>query len=293
MRKIGLIAIDLDGTLLSSENNMRISERNVKALEKALGKGIKVAIITGRNYLSAKNVLENSGSDALKRVPLSLQNGSILVEGSTNKILKGYDLKKDVALAIMKDMKNNGVDIMVYDSIKRGISIFVEDKPYNRAIEIYLKNRIEIINHAKTVVKVKNLFDTIRFNPIQLATIDTEEKVDNLIEIITRKYNGVVKVQKTVSYLDDGSWWWFEVFNKSCSKSRGLKDICSIFNLSLEEAAYIGDNYNDIEAMEVAGMSIAVDNAPEDIKRICDYVVASNNENGVAEAIEMILERNV
>lgn len=117
--------------------------------------------------------------------------------------------------------------------------------------------------------------------------------MNNLIEIITRKYNGVVKVQKTVSYLDDGSWWWFEVFNKSCSKSRGLKDICSIFNLSLEEAAYIGDNYNDIEAMEVAGMSIAVDNAPEDIKRICDYVVASNNENGVAEAIEMILERNV
>lgn len=61
MRKIGLIAIDLDGTLLSSENNMRISERNVKALEKAIGKGIKVAIITGRNYLSAKTYLRTAG----------------------------------------------------------------------------------------------------------------------------------------------------------------------------------------------------------------------------------------
>ena len=290
MKKIELIAIDLDGTLLPSENNMDVSKNNIKMLERAIESGIHIAIVTGRNYLSARNVLANTNSAVLKKLPLSLQNGSLLVEGSTNKILKAYDLDKDIAHSIIRDMKKIGVDVMVHDSIKSGVSIFVEDKPLNRAIEIYLKNRIEIIKHDKTVVKVKDLFETLQFNPIQLATIDTESKINTVMSFVNEKYGSLVKTVKTVSYLDNGGWWWFEVFNKKCSKSRGLRDICSIYNIPLENAAYIGDNYNDVEAMRVAGYSVAVNNAPDDIKQMCDLVVSSNNEDGVAEALEKILE---
>lgn len=292
MKKIKLVAIDLDGTLLSSENSMNISKKNIELLEKAISGGIHIAIATGRNYLSAKNVLASTGSDILERLPLSLQNGSLLVEGNTNRILKAYDLDKNIAHSIMADMKERGLDIMVHDSIKSDISIFVEDKPLNRAIEIYLKNRIEVIKHDKTVVRVKDLFETIQFNPIQLATIDTEDKIDSVMSLVNKKYDGLVKTVKTVSYLDNGGWWWFEVFNKNCSKSRGLKDICSIYNIPVENSAYIGDNYNDVEAMKVAGYSIAVGNAPDDIKQMCDLTVSSNNEDGVAEALEIIMAKN-
>ncbi len=292
MKKIKLVAIDLDGTLLPSENNMNISKRNIEMLEEAISRGIHIAIVTGRNYLSARNVLANTNSPVLKKLPLSLQNGSLLVEGSTNKILKAYDLDQNIARSVIKDMKEMKLDVMVHDSIKSGVSIFVEDRPLNRAIEIYLKNRIEIIKHDKTVVRVKDLFETLQFNPIQLATIDTEDKIDSIMRLVNKKYEEIVKTVKTVSYLDNGGWWWFEVFNKKCSKSRGLSDICSIYNIPLENSAYIGDNYNDVEAMKVAGYSIAVNNAPGDIKRMCDLVVSSNNEDGVAQALEIILERN-
>jgi len=293
MKNVKIIAIDLDGTLISSETNYRISKTNIRALKKAIERDIHIAIITGRNYLSARMVLDETGDNIIKNLPLSLQNGSILIEGNTGTLLKAYDLDKNVARNIIRDMRIEDIDIMLYDNIERGLSIFVEKREFNIAIESYLQSREKGISDKRAVVRVDSIEQILDFNPIQIATIDREIIIDKFIKILDSGYKNLVKVIKTGSYLDDGDWWWLEVFNKSCSKRQGLKDICELYNVDVDNSVYIGDNFNDIEAMQQAGFSIAVENAPEDIKKVCDMVVRSNNENGVAEAIDFILGGNI
>ncbi|RKX71898.1 hypothetical protein DRP43_02040 [candidate division TA06 bacterium] len=293
MKNVKIIAIDLDGTLISSETNYRISKTNIRALKKAIERGIYIAIITGRNYLSARMVLDETGDNIIKNLPLSLQNGSILIEGNTGTLLKAYDLDKNVARSIIRDMRIEDIGIMLYDNIKRGLSIFVEKREFNIAIESYLQSREKRISDKRAVVRVDSIEQILDFNPIQIATIDREIIIDKFIKILDSGYKNLVKVIKTGSYLDDGNWWWVEVFNKSCSKRQGLKDICELYNVDVDNSVYIGDNFNDIEAMQQAGFSIAVENAPEDIKKVCDMVVKSNNDNGVAEAIDFILGGNI
>jgi HAD superfamily hydrolase (TIGR01484 family) len=87
MKNVKIIAIDLDGTLISSETNYKISKTNIRALKKAIERDIHIAIITGRNYLSARMVLDETGDNIIKNLPLSLQNGSILIEGNTGTLL--------------------------------------------------------------------------------------------------------------------------------------------------------------------------------------------------------------
>ncbi|MCK4544222.1 HAD family hydrolase [candidate division WOR-3 bacterium] len=293
MKNVKIIAIDLDGTLISSETNYKISKTNIRALKKAIERGIHIAIITGRNNLSARMVLDETGDNIIKNLPLSLQNGSILIEGNTGTLLKAYDLDKNVARSIIRDMRNEDIGIMLYDNIERGLSIFVEKREFNIAIESYLQSREKRISDERAVVRVNSIEQILDFNPIQIATIDRETIIDKFIKILDSRYKNLVKVIKTGSYLNDGNWWWVEVFNKSCSKRQGLKDICELYNVDVDNSVYIGDNFNDIEAMQQAGFSIAVENAPEDIKKICNMVVRSSNNNGVAEAIDFILGGNI
>ena len=71
------------------------------------------------------------------------------------------------------------------------------------------------------------------------------------------------------------------------SKASGLKSLCDKLGLSMEQVVMVGDADNDIEAMKAAGMAVAMGNANEHVKEICDVEVADNNHQGCAQAIRM------
>ncbi|MEC2524220.1 HAD-IIB family hydrolase, partial [Bacillus thuringiensis] len=80
-----------------------------------------------------------------------------------------------------------------------------------------------------------------------------------------------------------------EIMDKNGHKGNGLQQMAAHFNIPIEDTVAIGDNFNDVPMLEVAGLSVAMGNAEEDVKKLCDVVTLTNNEHGVAHAIEQFV----
>lgn len=80
-----------------------------------------------------------------------------------------------------------------------------------------------------------------------------------------------------------------EIMDKNGHKGNGLKQMAAHFNIPIEDTVAIGDNFNDVPMLEAAGLSVAMGNAEEDVKKLCDVVTLTNNEHGVAHAIEQFV----
>jgi hypothetical protein len=79
---------------------------------------------------------------------------------------------------------------------------------------------------------------------------------------------------------------FLEFISNTAGKGTALEEIGKIFNIDKSEMIAVGDSYNDVCMLKYAGFGVAVENAPDDIKELCDYVTLSNNDNGVAAVIE-------
>jgi Cof subfamily protein (haloacid dehalogenase superfamily) len=79
---------------------------------------------------------------------------------------------------------------------------------------------------------------------------------------------------------------YIEIMNKNASKTRAIKELLNIYKIDKSEIIAIGDNYNDIDMIEFAGMGISMGNAPEEVKNISNDITASNDEGGVEKAIK-------
>ena len=79
-----------------------------------------------------------------------------------------------------------------------------------------------------------------------------------------------------------GGLYWFNILQKKVDKGVALRELMDMYNIAPEEVIAIGDNMNDITMLNAADLSIAVDNARQEVKCICDKVIPSNMQDGVA-----------
>jgi len=118
--------------------------------------------------------------------------------------------------------------------------------------------------------------------PPKLLVIDHPSRIKGLIEEFRSLLDNRLYFLITMPE-------YIEFMNKEVSKGRALRDIMDRIGISRGEVAVIGDGNNDIPMMEEAEIRIAVDNARDEVKDMADYVVRSNEEDGVAEAIEILI----
>jgi hypothetical protein len=84
---------------------------------------------------------------------------------------------------------------------------------------------------------------------------------------------------------------YLEVVNRNTSKAQGIKTLIDIYNIKEREIIAIGDNYNDIEMLEMAGTSVVMGNAPEEVKKYATLVTDTNNREGIKKALELLYGR--
>lgn len=82
---------------------------------------------------------------------------------------------------------------------------------------------------------------------------------------------------------------YLEIMPNNASKTSAIETLCKTFDIQKSEVIAIGDNYNDINMIEFAGLGIVMGNAPNQVKQYADYITSSNDEDGVAEAIKKYL----
>ena len=256
-KNIKLIATDLDGTLLNS--NSKISSYNKKIFKQLMNEGIEIILSTGRAFNGMqryKNMIDNDNYSIVF-------NGSIIADTNGNFIYnKVIDADTSKAIASLHSKYN--VYLHVYSGNKYIVS--EPDFYYNR----YIKRE----NITDTIVGLENI-DNFEFS--KMVFISNKEELLKLQAEIMSNFN----VHTSFSHPN-----FLEVLAKGINKGSALKWLCDKKGIKREEIIAFGDNYNDIEMIEFAGVGVAPSNAEEDVKKAADYVCLSNDEDGVGKFIK-------
>lgn len=277
-----LIAIDLDGTLLSPK--MEITEENLGAIQDARNKGNIVMICSGRAPEDIQQILEKYDL----AIPLAGSNGSVVQ--AQGRVLQSVSMNREDIIKTAEKLDEDQFPYRIYTN--SGIYIPAD---WSERVELAMKQK---------QIKVEGLSDEvyqkITEQPQKSSLINFFEHYSELFnneELTIQKFFVLTlnDSSKTAlaSYLEgistigitSSSPLNIEVMDQYGNKGNALKRIAAHYNIPLHDTVAIGDNFNDIPMLKVAGLSVAMGNAEPEVKEVCDMVTQSNDENGVAYAI--------
>lgn len=277
-----LIALDLDGTTLNSKNE--ISEENILAIKKAQQQGHVVMALSGRSPESINNQLIKYGLDC----PLGANNGTAVFADGKLLELTSLTLSQTKKIALELDK-----EFMPY-KISTNKGVFAPKDWSERLERVLSSGRVpqeylENENYPKYTKSPTELGQSV-FYEIEEVISDKELTVQKFLILgfdpeqkkrLQLYFSSIEEIYVTAS-----TPFNLEVTNINGNKGNGLKVMASHFNIPLEDTVAIGDENNDIPMFKVAGLSIAMENAKEEAKEHSHLVTLTNDENGVAYAIE-------
>ncbi|MFE0558345.1 Cof-type HAD-IIB family hydrolase [Paenibacillus sp. NPDC058910] len=237
--KYKLIALDLDGTLLTDEK--QITEETKKWLQYAVDHGVKVIFSTGRGLQTTKGFLNELGLDS----PMVLLNGAEVWEGP-GRLKKRVFLPRDT----VRDMHAIAAE--------RG--------------EWYWGYSVESLTGDKDWTSEMFERDWMKFG---IGSNDQQKLAEIKEELLSW---GTLEV--TRSALSN-----MEISVKGITKESGVREVCQMLGFSMSDVIAMGDSDNDAKLLKAAGLGVAMANGEDYIKSIADVITATNNEDGVAQAI--------
>lgn len=269
--KYKLLAIDMDGTLLNSNN--QVSDRTQKAIEEAKEKGVHIVLSTGRILKSA---LSYAGSLNLKN-PIVACNGAIIVDEYSNIIYK-KSMDKNLVKDIVNLAKQENVYCHFYDESRFYSSMRVEGilQFYNEGNEKTNTNiDLKVFDDIDEIINIKDI------NIYKFLFIDNNK--DKLQNFRTQL--------NTLGNINTSSSWFnnVEAMGLNVSKGEAIKELCNRLRIYQSEVIAIGDSENDLSMINFAGLGVAMGNGNENIKKQSAYITDSNDEDGVAKVIEKFI----
>ena len=266
--KYKLIAMDLDGTLLNDQKI--ITEKTKAALMAAQEKGIRLALASARPSPGLFRERDTLGMQNFGGVLMSY-NGGRIVDGETGKVLFETSMDLEETKQVLRQLESLPVTPILDD----GAKFYVTSKDG-------FKVDYECRNNNMTCVEVGNLADFLTFAPIKiLMSVQPEELVNVQAQIAGFLPESLTVVQTAAFYL--------EVIPKVINKGQGIRDICGVLGLDPAEVIAFGDAENDIPMLRAAGMGVAMGNAQDAVKAAADMATLSNNDDGIADALEKLI----
>ena len=263
-----LIAMDLDGTL--NNDQKIITEKTKAALMATQKRGIRLALASARpspGLFKERDVLRLQDYNGI----LMSYNGGRIVDAATGKVL--FETSMD--LAQTKQVLRRLEALPVTPILDDGVQFYVADKNG-------YKVDYECKNNNMTCTEVGNLADFLSFAPVKiLMSVQPEELAEVQKQIADFLPETLTVVQTAAFYL--------EVIPKVINKGQGIRDICAVLGIDPSEVISFGDAANDIPMLREAGMGVAMGNAAEAVKAAANMVTLSNNDDGIAVALEKLL----
>lgn len=269
-----LIAIDMDGTLLNSNNE--ISKRTNKAIEEATKRGIHIVLSTGRILSSAELYADSIG---LKNYILA-SNGAV-IRNEEREIIYKIPIEKYAVKQIMEVARKHNAYYHFYDEYNFYTNRFVEEvyEFYNSSYQ-NIKGTSIGLNIFKDDSEI---YDNDSINSYKFLFLD--EKMDNL-EILKTELSRIENINVSSSWSNN-----IEIMSHKVSKGLSLKYLSNLLNIDKTEIIAIGDNENDISMIEYAGLGVAMENGEKTTKDIADIIADTNDNDGVAKIIEEYILR--
>lgn len=286
---VKLIAIDLDGTLLNSYG--QVSDKNRTALKKAQENGVNIVLASGRSTNSVKNIANDIGDNKY----IICGNGSLIYDLQKEEIIYDKFIEKKKALQIIEICEQNSIYYNVYTenmviakTLENNVLFYHQEnanKPESKKTKINLVNNIyEYVQKLENENILKFTISdnsSIIFNSI-IRKLREVKNIDVLdVAHMSRKIIKAGTEEVSINY------YYTEITSKNVDKWNAIEWLANKLGIAREEIMTIGDNINDKMMIENAGQGVAMGNSSPLIKESADKVVASNNEDGVAEALTL------
>ena len=274
-----LIALDMDGTFLTSKGT--ITDENRKAVRDAQAAGHLVMACSGRAHDSLRSFLKEENFDDL---PISGSNGSITVVDE--QVIHHVAMDNNSTEVLFNWLNEHKYPFKIYTNEGAfGPSDFFERAEFefssNQSVENahfadiglmkeyarkYPATKIDSLNDMPAGSKILKFY---------VMTPNMEKKAE--IELFAR---GIEGLTVTSSFMDN-----VEISDALGHKGTGIIAIAKHYNIPIEDTIAMGDNFNDLGMLQVAGLAVAMGNAEDAIKEMADVVTLTNDESGVAHAI--------
>lgn len=284
-----LFVTDLDGTLLSTDHTL--SPYSLEALNSAMENDLPVCIATGRSYSDILEIIK----DFRIRPYIISSNGASIYDNEGKKIYS-ISIPKDQVKEIIEYLHGQNLEYEVADDEYTYIT--------KESLDILHKELEDVGSQDST--KKKELEQDILGLVLSQGNLKVVEDMDTLLNSIDSG-NSVSsisaylnKIHKTMEYFSMdkrlrtfSSWKYnFEMTSSKTSKGIALVHLCQLLDIELKDVAAIGDNYNDLSMIKIAGIKGAMGNGVEHIKAMADYIAPTNDENGAVKFLESLMEKN-
>ncbi len=271
---IRLLALDIDGTLLNPE--FQISPIDMAALHRARAEGIEIVVVTGRRHTFALPIVQQLGFDLWV----------ISSNGAITRSLAGETFHRDLLpaetcrklCAKMREFRGNTV--LTFDTEGKGAIVLEHMKELNTSIQRWLEKNLQYIDFVIPIEKslTADPVQAMFCGPIALMKRAQTALAESGLEIMVLRTEYDVRDLSIV-----------DVLNRGCSKGHALERWANYRGIPREQVMAIGDNFNDIEMLAFAGVPFIMGNASPELRRDGWTVTLSNDQNGVAAAIEQVL----
>lgn len=267
---IRLLVVDLDGTLLT--NNDRILPSSVKALEKIHERGITVAVATGRPYKEAKIFI-----DKIKAFPYFIgMNSALTCNLLTGAIYRQEFLSKYDVKRIADVLDESGVFYEAYTPE----DILAPEKIRNKISRSGLSEKY-IMDYGEQITFTENLTESAK-QVFKFLAATMDYRTSGYLKAYFKDDPVVDAISSLGAFV--------EILPHGCDKVLGVEAVCRDMQISMENVMAIGDSENDLELIRKSGIGVAMGNASLELKEESDWIVASNNENGIEEAADLLLK---
>lgn len=266
--QIKLLVVDIDGTIAGESN--QISPTVKQAISAAGARGVPVAIATGRMYRSALRFHSEIGST----LPLMAYQGAWIQEPATKKIHRHLTVNKFHAQQL--------IDYFEQPKLRSLLSVhfYINDCLYVR--ELTEETKIYSERSGVEAIPVGDLRNVLTDEPTKvLALSDDITMINNLLSNLRQQYT------PAELYLTTSVATFFEATNPLVNKGTGVRYLAEeLLGISAANVMAIGDNFNDLEMLEYAGIGVAMGNAPADVQAVAQWVAPTVEKDGAAAAIE-------
>ena len=287
-----IVAIDLDGTLLNSYGE--ITPKTKEVLKKVMEKGVQVVLASGRPVSAIENIANEIGAEEY----LISGNGALVYDIKQKEVVYDKFLTKDQVLEIVDICEENSIFCNVYTETE------VIAKTLNYNVLFYHKENAKKPEGKRTNINVvlnmrkyiEDLDDNARF--LKMTVCDPNRLI----------FNGIIRKLRNIETIDvldishmsrktikDGTedvqieYFYTEITNQNVNKWSAIEYLLEKQNIKPEEVMAIGDNVNDKEMIENAGLGVVMGNSSPQMKEIADIVVSDNNSDGIVEAVEKFI----
>ena len=276
---IKLLALDIDGTLLNRKS--KVTPRVREALDAAQAQGVHIALVTGRRFSSARPIVQ----ELELSIPLVSHNGALTKNITTLETIQYHPFDNATACEVIRLGREYKADIICCDD-PHGLGTMVMEgfSPENRALEMYLKK------YWDAVVEVSDLLDYLQHDPIQIMFSGKCDRMDEFGQILETIIGDRAKIFQTRYRQVDLTI--MDVLSPAASKGEAVAELAATYGIAREEVMAVGDNHNDLPMLRYAGLGVVMANAEDELKQLGFEVTTSNDEDGVAVAIEKFILSN-